>query len=68
MMTTRTLTVIGALSAGLVGLVASLVIGGSASETLLADPGVVVRFGTPVSKFVVTVSMALLLGGLAVKL
>jgi putative copper resistance protein D len=67
-MSTRTLTVIGALSAGLVGLVASLVIGGSASETILADPGIVVRFGTPVSKFVVTVSMALLLGGLAVKL
>lgn len=67
-MSPRILTIAGVSIAGLVGLVVSLVIGGAATESLLADPGVVVRFGTPLSKFAVSATMALLLGGLAVKL
>jgi putative copper export protein len=67
-MSPRILTIGGVSIAGLVGLVASLVIGGAATESLLADPGVLVRFGTPASKLAVSASMALLLGGLAVKL
>ncbi|MTA25344.1 MAG: copper transporter [Actinobacteria bacterium] len=68
MMSPRILTIGGVSIAGLVGLVVSLVIGGAATESLLADPGVLVRFGTPASKLAVSASMALLLGGLAVKL
>lgn len=67
-MSPRILTIGGVSIAGLVGLVVSLVIGGAATESLLADPGVLVRFGTPASKLAVSASMALLLGGLAVKL
>ena len=67
-MSPRILTIGGVSIAGLVGLVASLVVGGAATESLLADLGVVVRFGTPASKLAVSASMALLLGGLAVKL
>ncbi len=67
-MSPRILTIAGVSIAGLVGLVVSLVIGGAATESLLADPGVLVRFGTPASKLAVSASMALLLGGLAVKL
>jgi cytochrome c oxidase assembly factor CtaG/putative copper export protein len=67
-MSTRTLTYVGVVIAGVAGLAAALIIGGAANEALLADPGVVVRFGTPASKLAVSVSMAPLLGGLAVKL
>ncbi len=67
-MSPRILTIGGVSIAALVGLVVSLVVGGAATESLLADPGVLVRFGTPASKLAVSASMALLLGGLAVKL
>jgi putative copper resistance protein D len=67
-MSPRILTIGGVSIAALAGLVVSLVIGGAATESLLADPGVLVRFGTPASKLAASASMALLLGGLAVKL
>ncbi len=67
-MSARTLTYVGVVLAGVAGLVAALVIGGAADEALLADPGAAVRFGTPISKFIVSAAIALLLGGLAVKL
>lgn len=56
------------LVAGLLGMGVALYVGGAANETLFADPGVVARWGTPVSKFVVSASMALVIGGLAVRL
>jgi len=67
-MSSRIPAIVGVSIAGLVGLAAALVFGGAATESLLADPGAVVRFGTPVSKLAVSASIALLLGGLAVKL
>lgn len=67
-MSRRTLTLAGVSLAGGLGLIVSLIIGGAATDVLLVDPGAVVRFGTPVSKLLVTASMALLIGGLGVKL
>jgi putative copper resistance protein D len=60
--------VIGLVIAGLLGLGFALEFGGAAQESLLDDPGVVVRWGTPVAKFFVSASMALVIGGLALRL
>ena len=64
----RILTVVGLVVAGLLGLGFALELGGAAHEELLVDPGVFVRFGTPVAKFAVSASMALVIGGLGVRL
>lgn len=64
----RILTVVGVVVVGLLGLGFALELGGAAHEIVLADPGVVVRWGTPVAKFLVSASMALVIGGLAVRL
>lgn len=65
----RILAVVGVVGAvGFLGLWLSLQLGGAAAEELLADPGFLVRWGTPVAKFLVSASMALVIGGLAVRL
>ncbi|QZY50729.1 cytochrome c oxidase assembly protein [Leucobacter tenebrionis] len=50
------------LAATLVALIIGLSIGGAADERALADPGAIVRFGLPVSRTLVNVSMAGLIG------
>lgn len=61
-------TIIGLIIVGLLGLGFALELGGAAHEELLADPGVIVTWGTPIAKFVVSSSMALVVGGLGVRL
>ncbi len=50
------------LAATLVFLFIGLAIGGAAAERTLADPGAVVRFGAPIARTLVNVSMAGLIG------
>lgn len=64
----RILAVVGLLVVGLLGLGFALELGGAAHEVMLADPGVVARWGAPVAKFFVSASMAIVIGGLAVRL
>lgn len=64
----RILTIVGLVVAGLLGLGFALELGGAAHEELLVDPGVVVRWGTPIAKFAVSASMVLVIGGLGVRL
>ena len=64
----RILTVAGLLVVGLLGLGFALELGGAAHKELLADPGALVRWGLPIAKFLVSTSMALVIGGLAVRL
>ncbi len=64
----RILAVVGLVVVGLLGLGFALELGGAAHEVALVDPGVVVRWGTPIAKFLVSASMALVIGGLAVRL
>ena len=61
-------TIIGLLVVGLLGLGFAMELGGAAHEASLVDPGAAVRWGTPVTKFVLTAAMALVIGGLAVRL
>jgi cytochrome c oxidase assembly factor CtaG/putative copper export protein len=53
------------LFAGLSALVVSLIIGGGAASSELADPGAVVRWGLPIAKTVMNFSMAIAAGSLA---
>ncbi|MGO1538474.1 MAG: cytochrome c oxidase assembly protein [Leucobacter sp.] len=53
------------LVATLAALYAGLAIGGAAAERALLDPGTVVRFGLPISRTLVNVSIAGLVGSLA---
>ncbi|GAA3340940.1 cytochrome c oxidase assembly protein [Curtobacterium pusillum] len=48
-----------------VSLLVALVIGGGANAALIADPGAVVRFGLPIARLVVDLSLATTIGGLA---
>ncbi|MBA8989654.1 putative copper resistance protein D [Curtobacterium pusillum] len=48
-----------------VSLLVALVIGGGANAALIADPGAVVRFGLPIARLVVDLSVATTIGGLA---
>ncbi|MFM6982041.1 MAG: cytochrome c oxidase assembly protein, partial [Microbacteriaceae bacterium] len=64
----RTLMVVGLVVAGLLGLGFALELGGAAHEQVLADPGAFVTWGTPITKFVVSTCMALVIGGLGVRL
>lgn len=50
---------------GFVSLLVALVIGGGADAALIADPGVLVRFGLPIARLVVDLSAAATIGGLA---
>ena len=50
---------------GFVSLLVALVVGGGADAALIADPGVVVRFGLPIARLVVDLSAAATIGGLA---
>jgi putative copper resistance protein D len=50
---------------GFVSLLVALVVGGGANAALIADPGVVVRFGLPIARLVVDLSAAVAIGGLA---
>ena len=51
--------------AGLVALILALVLGGAATASALGDAGDVVRFGQPIAKFVLNLSMATAVGTLA---
>jgi cytochrome c oxidase assembly factor CtaG/putative copper export protein len=50
--------------AGLIALIAGLIIGGGAAAVELADPGAVVRYGQPIAKFLMNFSMAVSAGTL----
>jgi len=50
--------------AGLVALIAGLIIGGGAAAVELADPGAFVRYGQPIAKFLMNFSMAVSAGTL----
>ncbi|WP_246777911.1 cytochrome c oxidase assembly protein [Rhodoluna limnophila] len=52
------------IGAGLIAVVAGLLIGGGAAAQALADPGEVVRWGLPVAKLVMNFSMAIAIGTL----
>lgn len=60
--------VVGLVVAGLLGLGFALELGGASHAIALVDPGPVVRWGTPLAKFLVTASMAVVIGGLGVRL
>lgn len=64
----RILAIVGIVVAGLAGIAFALELGGAAHEATIADPGVVVRWATPISKFFVSAGMALVVGGLGVRL
>lgn len=52
------------LTATLVALIAGLSIGGAGAERALLDPGTVVRYGNPIARTLVNISMAGLIGSL----
>lgn len=62
------MTIVGLVVVGLLGLGFAMELGGAAHEAMLIDPGVVVRWGTPIAKFLLSTSLALVIGGLAVRL
>ncbi|MFM6967769.1 MAG: cytochrome c oxidase assembly protein [Microbacteriaceae bacterium] len=64
----RVTTIVGLVVVGLLGLGFAMELGGAAHESSLVDPGVVVRWGTPISKFLLSAALALVIGGLAVRL
>ncbi len=49
---------------GFVAVIAGMVIGGGAVESQFGDPGAVVRWGTPVAKLVMNLSIAITVGSL----
>ena len=53
------------LAFGLIALALGLIIGGGAAAQALADPGVVVRWGLPISKMVFNLSLAAAIGATA---
>lgn len=67
----RALRVVGPaaiLGAGLVALIASLAFGGGADAPALVDPGAVARWGLPIAKLVVNLSIGLTVGALLLAL
>lgn len=62
------MAVVGLVVAGLLGLGFALELGGAAHADMLGDPGVFVRYGTPVAKLAVSVSMAIVIGALGLRL
>ncbi|WP_336659979.1 cytochrome c oxidase assembly protein [Leucobacter sp. USHLN153] len=58
----RVLAPAALLAATLMALWAGLAIGGAAAERTLADPGAIVRYGVPISRTIVNVAMAGLIG------
>ncbi|WP_437583017.1 cytochrome c oxidase assembly protein [Paramicrobacterium sp. CJ85] len=68
---TRTVRVLGPavlLSAALIAVFAGLAIGGGADAPAIGDPGPVVRYGLPIVKLVVNLSMAVTLGTIVIAL
>ena len=59
----RAIAILGALA--ILGVVIGLIIGGGAEPTQFSDPGGVVRWGTPIIKILMNLSMAVSVGTLA---